>query len=163
MNLNEFNDKYANKLLYNLSKENKNFFFEDFSIDLLKYDNCTPPNKIVDSLSSNMSLSYILPPTRVSGHSKTLSLTIYFLTIFSDPSSSKSNFYVRIYSNFNKEKFTLDYFKKDWNLILNVEKNHDNHSFDNFLLSINELLNKYTLLTKLRKYPLKLKTKPWIT
>ena len=35
----------------------------------------------------------------------------------------------------------MDYFEKDWDLILNVEKNDVNYSFDNFLLNMNGLLD----------------------
>ena len=41
---------------------------------------------------------------------------------FPDPSSSKSNIYERSWENFNKEEFILNYFEKDWNLVLNTEK-----------------------------------------
>ena len=90
-----------------------------------------------------MVLPYILHPTRITGHSKTLIDNIFsnhmskkaicgnltytisdhlpqFLiipSIFSDPSSLKSNVYERSWSNFNKEEFILDYFEKDWDLI----------------------------------------------
>ena len=131
-----------------------------------------------------MILPYILHPTRITGHSKTLidnissnhiskgaicgNLTstisdhlpqfLVMPSIFSDPSSSKSNVYERSWSNFNKEELILDYFEKDWDLILNVEKNDVNHSFDNFLLNMNGLLGKYAPFKKESKY-----TKPWIT
>ena len=73
MDLNEFNDKYVNKLLDNITKENKTtFLLGDFNIDLLKYDSHTSTNEFLDSLSSNMILPYILHPTKVTGHSKTL-------------------------------------------------------------------------------------------
>ena len=190
MDINEFNDKYVNKLLDNITKENKTtFLLGDFNIDLLKYESHTSTNEFLDSLSSNMILPYILHPTRITGHSKTLIDNIFsnhiskeaicgnltstisdhlpqFLimpSIFSDPSSSKSNVYERSWSNFNKEEFILDYFEKDWDLILNVEKNDVNHSFDNFLLNMNGLLDKHAPFKKVSKYQLKLKTKPWIT
>ena len=83
--------------------------------------------------------------------------------IFSDPSSSKSNVYERSWSNFNKEEFILDYFEKNWNLILNVAKNDVNHSFDNFLLNMNGLVDKLAAFKRVSKYKLKLKTKPCIT
>ena len=57
----------------------------------------------------------------------------------------------------------MDYFEKDWNLILNVEKNDINHSFDNFILNMNGLLDKHVPFKKVTKYQLKLETKPWIT
>ena len=57
----------------------------------------------------------------------------------------------------------MNYFEKEWDLILNVEKNDVNHSFDNFLLNMNGLLDKHAPFKKVSKYQLKLKTKPWIT
>ena len=36
----------------------------------------------------------------------------------------------------------LDYFEKEWDLIVSVEKNDINHFFNNFLLNMNELLDK---------------------
>ena len=42
-----------------------------------------------------------------------------------------------------KEEFILNHFQNKWNLILNVEKNDVNNSFDNFLLHMNELLDNY--------------------
>ena len=78
---------------------------------------------------------------------------------FSDP-STKFNIYERRWSSFNKEEFILDYFEKDWDLILNVEKNV-NHSFDNFLLNLNEVFDKHAPFKKVSKY--QLKSKSWIT
>ena len=119
MDLNEFNNKYVNKLLDNITKENKTtLLLGDFNIDLLKYDSHTSINEFLDSFSSNMVLPYILHPTIVTDHSKTLidnlcsnyifkaicensTSTIsdhlpQFLimpSVFSDPSLSKSNVY----------------------------------------------------------------------
>ena len=56
-------------------------------------------------------------------------------SIFSDPSSHKSNVYERSWSNLNKEEFILDYFQKI----------DPNHSFDNFLLNMNGLFDKHAL------------------
>ena len=166
MDLNEFNDKYGNKLLDNITKENKTTFLQsDFNIDLLKSDSHTSTNELLDSLSSNIILPYILHPTGIAGHFKTLIYNIFsnhiskeaicgnltftisdhlskfWITpsIFSGPFSSRSIVYERSWSNSNKEEFTLDYFEKDWDLILNVEQNDVNHSFDNFLLNMNRL------------------------
>ena len=54
----------------------------------------------------------------------------------------------------------MDYFEKDWDLILNVEKNV-NHSFDNFLLNLNGVFDKHAPFKKVSKY--QLKSKSWIT
>ena len=73
MDLNDFNSNYLNKLLDKVSKENKTIFLlGDFNVDLLKYESHPPTNEFLDSLSSNMFLPYILLPTRVTSHSKTL-------------------------------------------------------------------------------------------
>ena len=56
----------------------------------------------------------------------------------------------------------MDYLQKEWDFILNVERNDVNHSFDNFILNMNGLLDKHAPFKKVRKYQLKLKTKPWI-
>ena len=59
--------------LTKLSKENKQvFFLGDFSIDLLNYNDHQPTNEFLDSLASNSFLPYILQPTRLTSHSKTL-------------------------------------------------------------------------------------------
>ena len=73
-------------------------------------------------------------------------------SIFSDPSSSSLQ---KSWSNFNKELFILDYFEKDWDLILDVQKNYVNHSFDNFLLNMNKFLDKDPPFKKVSKYQLK--------
>ena len=79
MDLNEFNDNYVNKLLDNITRENKTtFLLGDFNIDLLKYESHTSTNEVLDSLSSIMILPYILHPTRITCHSKTLIDNIFF-------------------------------------------------------------------------------------
>lgn len=78
MDLDELNNKYAKKLLDNLSKENKTIFFlGDFNTDLIKYDSHTAANEFLGSLSSIMILPYILHP-RVKVHSKTVIVNIFF-------------------------------------------------------------------------------------
>ena len=53
--------------------------------------------------------------------------------------------------------------KTEEDLILNVEKNTVNHSFDIICLNMNGLTDKHAPFKKVSKYQLKLKTKPWIT
>ena len=93
--------------------------------------------------ASNSFLAYILQPTRITSHSKTLTDNIFtnvifpvswsgnltitisdhllqFLTvsnILSNPPFSKSNIYERDWSNFYRENFILDYFSIYWNEI----------------------------------------------
>ena len=73
MNLNEFNNNYLNILLQKISKEKKNvFLLGHFNVDLLKYDKHAGTNEFIYSPSSYMYLTYILHPTRVTGHSQTI-------------------------------------------------------------------------------------------
>ena len=78
MNLNEFNDNYLNILLQKISKEQKNvFLLGDFNVGLLKYDKHAGKNEFIDSFSCYMYFPYILHPTRVTGHSQTITDNIF--------------------------------------------------------------------------------------
>ena len=114
-----------NPLLDKPSKENKQvLLLGDFNIDLLNCNDHQPTNEFLDSLASNSFLQYILQPTRLTSHSKTLIDNIFsnvishevisgnitatisdhlpqFLSVpnvFSNPSSQKSNIYERDWS-----------------------------------------------------------------
>ena len=129
MDLNPFLDK--------LSKENDQvFLLGDFDINLLKYNDHHPTNEFLDSLVSNWFIPYILQPTRLTSHSKTLTNNIFSnvishevisgnitATIFdhlpqclfvpnvlSNPSWKNSNIYGRDWSKFFQQNFVLDYF-----------------------------------------------------
>ena len=157
----------ANNLV--MPKENKTVFvLGDFNIDLLKYEKHSSTNEFLDLLSSHIFLPYILHPTRIHGLSRTLindifsnqynkqaisdnlKLTIsdhlpqflFVPSIFSDLTSSKSNIYNKEWSKFSKEYFVLDYFEKDWDSILNLTRNDIDSWLNNFLMNMNELLDK---------------------
>ena len=50
----DLNYSYLNKLLENLSKEQKSIFLlGDFSVNLLNYNEHNPTNEFLDSLASN--------------------------------------------------------------------------------------------------------------
>ena len=74
MDVSDFNNKnHLNTLLDKLSKENKQvFLLGDFNINLLNYNDHQPTNEFLDSLASNSFIPYILQPTRITSHSKTL-------------------------------------------------------------------------------------------
>ena len=73
MDLTDFNSNYLNNLLEKISKEQKSvFLLGDFNINLLNYNVHNPTNEFLDSLASNSFLPYILQPTRITSHSKTL-------------------------------------------------------------------------------------------
>ena len=139
--------------------------------------------------SQSALLPYILQPTRLAGHSKTLIDNIFcnitshevisgnitatisdhlpqFLiapNVFVNPSSNKSNIFERNWSNFNQENFILDYFSIDWKALLKIEQQNINFSLETYLSKINSLLDTHAPLKKISKYKLKFRTKPWIT
>ena len=62
-----------NQLLDKIWKEQKQTFLPgDFNINLLNYNEHQPTNEFLDSLASNSIILYILQPTRLTSHSKTL-------------------------------------------------------------------------------------------
>ena len=79
MDVSDFNNKnHLNTLLDKLSKENKQvFLLGDFNINLLNYNDHQPTNEFLDSLASNSFIPYILQPTRITSHSKTLTDNIF--------------------------------------------------------------------------------------
>ena len=54
MNLTDFNCNYLNKLLENISKEQKSIFLlADFNVNLLNYNEHNQTNEVLDSFASN--------------------------------------------------------------------------------------------------------------
>ena len=186
----DFNKNYLNPILDKISKENKQvFLLGDFNIDLLNYNDHQPTNEFLDSLASNSFLPYILQPTRLTSHSKTLIDNIFsnvishevtsgnitatisdhlpqFLfvpNVFSNPSCQKSNIYERDWSKFVQQNFVLDYFDKDWSDVLQLDQQDVNLSINSFLDKMNSILDEHAQLKRVNKYKLKFKSKPWIT
>ena len=136
-----------------------------------------------------MVLPYIIQPTRMTFHSKSIIDNIFSncisqdiisgnltstisdhlpqfliaLQIFSNVPNKKSNIFEHDLSKFNREECILDYFAIDWPHILKLQNNDTNTSFQNFFDYINRILDKHAPLKKLSKCKLKFKTKTWIT
>ena len=190
MDVSEFILNYFNVLLENVTKENKSvFLLGDFNINLMNYNDHKPTNDFLDSLASSSFIPYILQPTRITDHSKTLIDNIFsniisqdfisgnltatisdhlpqFLiapNVFSNPSSNKSNIYERDWSSFNQDNFTSDYNSVNWTDLLKLEQENVNFSLESYLNKINSILDTHAPFKKVNKYKLKLKTKPWIT
>ena len=115
-------------------------------------------NDLLDSLASNSFIPYILHPTRITSHSKTLIDNIFsnyisheiisgnitatisdhlpqfsFVpNILSNPSTQKSNFYERDWPKFKQGNVILDYFDKDCGNILQIDQQNVNLSMDIF-------------------------------
>ena len=73
MDVSDFNKNYLNTFLDKFSKENKQVFLPGcFGINLLNYNDHHPTNQFLDSIASNFFIGYILQPTRITSHSKSL-------------------------------------------------------------------------------------------
>ena len=190
MDVSDFNKNYLNTLLGKLSKENKQvFLLGDFDINLLNYNDHQPANKFLDSLASNFFIPYILQPTRITSHSKPLTDSIFsniishevisgnitvttsdylpqFLfapNVLLKNSCQKSNIYERYWSKFIQTDIVLDYFDKDSSNVLQLDQQDVNLSIESFLDNMNSILDEHAPLTRINKYKLKFKSKPWIT
>ena len=90
MDLTNFNCNYLNKLLENISKEQKSFFLLGvFNVNFLNYHEHNQTNEFLGSLASNSFVLLILQPTRITSHSDTLIDDIYSSVI--DPDIISSN------------------------------------------------------------------------
>ena len=66
------------------------FLLGEFNINLLNYNVHNPTNEFLDSFASNSFLPYILQPTRITSHSKTLTDNIFTNVLL--PDSLSGNF-----------------------------------------------------------------------
>ena len=131
--LTDFNCNYLNKLLENISSEEKSvFLLGDFNVNLLNYNEHNQTNEFLDSLASNSFIPLILQPTRITSHPDTLVDNIFsnaidldiisgnLIATISDHLSqfsiipnmfgNKSNIYERDWSKFDRKNFIIDYF-----------------------------------------------------
>ena len=137
MDRTDFSCNYLNKLLDNISSEEKSvFFLGDFNVNLLNYNEHNQTNAFLDCLVSNSFIPAILQPTRITSHPDTLVDNIFSNAIdpdimpgnliatisdhlsqfsiipnmFGNIPGNKSNIYQRHWSKFDRKKFILGYF-----------------------------------------------------
>ena len=74
MDVLDFKNNYLSQTIFEItSKEGKQIFIlGDFNINLLNHNDRQQTNDFLDSLPSNSFIPYILHPTRITSHSKTL-------------------------------------------------------------------------------------------
>ena len=85
MDLTDFYCNYFNKLLANISKEQKSvFLLGDFNVNLLNYNEHGQTNEFLDSLASNSFIPLILQPTKITSHFNTLTDNIFSNVIDTD-------------------------------------------------------------------------------
>ena len=73
MDLTDLNCNYLNKLLENISKQQKSIFLlGDFNVKLWNYNEHNQTNEFLDSHTSNSFIPLILQPARITSNSTTL-------------------------------------------------------------------------------------------
>ena len=66
MEISDFNKYYLSNLIETLFLENRTIvLLGDFNVDLLKYDNNNDVSNFLDTMHSNLLLSHITSPTRI--------------------------------------------------------------------------------------------------
>ena len=115
MDLTDFNCNYLNKLLENISKEQKSIFLlGDFNVNLLNYNEHNQTNEFLDSLASNSFIPLILQSTRITSHSNTLIDNIFSNVI--DPDIISGNLFCHHFrsstSTHNNSKYVWQYLRQ---------------------------------------------------
>ena len=185
-----FNDHYLNPLLDNLSKEaNKTIvLLGDLNIDLLNFDTSEHVSTFLDDLASNSlqpqillifnnrkTLIYIFcnipSPLVKSAMSGNISSSVsdhlpqFFVLpdFFSNSPPTKYNIIFHDWEKFNNQSFLDDFEKINWNQVLQLNQNNVNITFENYLNTVNTLINCHAPLKKVHKKQRKFHQKPWIT
>ena len=83
--------------------------------------------------------------------------------MFRNIPGNKSNIYKRDWSKFDRENVIVDCFFVEWEDLLKIDELNADKSTKKFLDKINMLLDNYASLKRVKKYKLKIKSKPWIT
>ena len=176
--LTDFNCNYLNKLLENISEEQKSIFLlKDLNVNLLNYNEHNQSDEFLDSLVSNSFIPLILQPTRTTSHSNTLidntfsnvsgpdiisgNLTatisdhLHQFPIISNISGNvpdnKSKIYERDWSKLDEENFILDYFSVELEDLLKIDELNVDNSTKKLLDQINILLDTYPTLKRVKK------------
>lgn len=89
MNLTDFNNNYLNKLFDKV--EQTIFLLGEFNVNVQNHDNHNPTNEFLDFRDSNSFIPYILQPTRITSHSRTLIDNIFSNIISPEAFSSNLN------------------------------------------------------------------------
>ena len=73
MEIADFNKYYLSNVIEKLSLENKKIvLLGEFNVDLLNYDSNQDVSDFLDTMHSNLLLSHITSPTRITAKSSTL-------------------------------------------------------------------------------------------
>ena len=185
-----FNNDYLKPLLSKLSMQNNKrlFLSGDFNFNLIEASGDSDTADFFNCMTTNFLLPLITIPTKINTSRDTLIDNIFTnqfnpdfrtgnLTIgLSDHLPSfmivpktnqihmpkKHNVYKRDTKRFNRENFLLDFFDINWDETIEINKKDVNNSFDNFMVKINEILDKHMPYKKISYKEFKNRYKPWI-
>ena len=191
MSVEEFNTDFLSPLLVKASSENKQIFLlGDFNVDLLKSDSVKEVSDYLDIISSFNFLPHIILPTRVTETTSTIIDNIFinsaeydtlsgniispisdhfpqFLVLKNSPVDntfpSNNNHYARDWKKFDQDAFLTELRNMNWDVVLHLDAEDPNLSFDSFFNSVNSLLDKYAPYKKTSKRKKRKKSNPWIT
>ena len=112
---------------------------------------------LIDNIFSNVISNDIISGNITALISDHLPQFLISPNTFADPPSNKSNVFERDWSNFEQTNFVLDYFHIDWLTILKHDEENVNSATNNFLDTINSLLNNMLHSKKLTSISFDLK------
>ena len=112
---------------------------------------------LIDNIFSNVISNDIISGNITALISDHLPQFLISPNTFADPPSNKSNVFERDWSNFEQTNFVLDYFHIDWLTILKHDEKNVNSATNNFLDTINSLLNNMLHSKKLTSISFDLK------
>ena len=184
----EFNNMLT-PILEKISLENKEgYVMGDFNINLMNYETDNPTSHFLDNVCSSSLFPYINIPTRHTSRAKTLLDNIIHNSIngnaisgniTTDISDHLAQFLITSYQVHSKTKpkktlkrnfksFVQDNFKHDlqnvdWEYTLDIHLHDANHSFEQFLKKINDILDKHAPLKYMSRKQQKNISKTWIT
>ena len=112
---------------------------------------------LIDNIFSNVISNDIISGNITALISDHLPQFLISPNTFADPPSNKSNVFERDWSNFEQTNFVLDYFHIDWLTILKHDEKNVNSATNNFLDTINSVLNNMLHSKKLTSISFDLK------
>ena len=189
MDTTQFTDDKLNELMLKLSHErNKRVYIAgDFNFDLLKTSTHNATSLFYNKITSNLLIPLIALPTKINRKNNTLidniltnqfnpdtisgNLTVnisdHLPSFMISPRSNqyhlpkKHNLYIRDLNKFDRENFMLDILDTEWNSL--IDEGNANLSFNQFLDTLNGIIDQYIPLRKLTNREYKRRYKPWIT
>ena len=157
----------------------------DFNIDLMKYGQHPPTEEYLDMIHSYNLLPLITKPTRITDHTSSLIDHIYtnsiqhnvtagilvadvsdHLPIFCitdlNPSRKNTSYYMRDYSQLDKEQYLKELESIPWSNLTQNDKSLNDRTA-NLIDAITDVVNKHAPLKLASNRKMKKLSKPWLT